>query len=151
MASSQATNQGPLGGSWQIADTVAYHATAAQVSGQVADVRSLLSASSARACIGQFWTAALTAELPIGSRVALSVSNPTIPPLPGNPSVWTMSMTGTATAGRVAIPIRFAITELAVGRAQVSLAAAARVAPLLGHVDQRLLTTLAIRAERFAS
>ncbi len=151
VASSQATNQGPLGESWQIADTVAYHTTAAQVSGQAARVRSLLSGSSAVACIGQFWTAALTAELPTGSRVALTVSSPTIPPLPGNPSVWTMSMTGTATVGRVAIPIRFAISELAVGRAQVSLAAAAKDAPILGRVDQRLLTTLAIRAERFTS
>jgi hypothetical protein len=149
VASTAATNQSPLGGSWQITNAVSYRPTSAEVAAQTAAVRSVLAGPSKRACIGQFWAAALTAELPLGSQVAMTVSNPPVPPLTGNPPAWAMSMSGVAMVRHVAIPISFEMTGLAVGRAEVLFATSAKDAPLFSGLDRSLLGTLAARAQRY--
>jgi hypothetical protein len=60
-------------------------------------------------------------------------------------------MAGTSTVGGVAVPISFEFVEFAAGRAQVSLATAAKVAPLFTALNRSLLDTLAARADRYAS
>ena len=69
-------------------DVVAFHSSAAQVGTDLAALRRLVADPTARACIDRFWAAALLTELPAGSRVSLSVSQPPLPVLPGNPPVW---------------------------------------------------------------
>jgi hypothetical protein len=138
-----------LGATWQIADVIAFHSTSAQVGSQVAFMRSLLAGPNATACVGQFWTAALLAELPPGSHVTMHVSPAAISGLPGNPPLWAMSMSGIATVRNVALPIFFEVAQLEAQRAEVTLVASAKVAPLTGGLDQRLLVRLATRAEKF--
>jgi len=151
VASTHATAADPLGGSWQAADVVAFHSSAAQVSTDLAAMRSLLAEPAARACINRFWSAALLAGLPRGSYLSLSVSQPPSPVLPGNPSVWVMAMGGTATVRSIALPFRFEVTSFAVGRAQVSFVTSSKLAPLPLSLDQALLVVLATRAELPAS
>jgi hypothetical protein len=150
VVSTHAAIQPPLGPTWQIASAVAFHSTAHQVTDQMSSIRSLLAAPGARACISEFWSAALLTELPVDSHVVTTVSD-TVLTLPGNPSSWAMSIDGVDTVRQVALPIHFEIAEFAAGRAQVSLAAASKIAPLDAGLDQSLLTTLATRAQHFAS
>ena len=151
-ASSHATSQTPLGESWQIASAVAFHfSSPAQVTGQVTGIRNLLAGAAARACIGQFWSAALLAESPVGSHVVTTVSPAAVPALPGNPASWAMSMSGSTTVGRVVLPIHFEIVVLASGLAQVYFVTASKIAPLPAGLDQGLLTTLATRAQHLPS
>ena len=147
-ASTQATAAGPPGGSSQIADTVAFHSSPAQASTDLTAVRSLIHEPSARACIIHFWAAELLAKLPPGSHVAMTLWQPRLPVLAGSPLVWAMSMSGTATARHMAVPIRFEVTSFAAGRARVSLAASSRLAPLPARLYDTLLVTLATRAEQ---
>ena len=151
VASTQATAVEPPGSSWQIADTVAFHSSPAQASTDLTAVRPLIREPGARACIIHFWAAALLSELPPGSHVAMTVWQPRLPVLSGNPLVWAMSMSGTATARHVAIPIHFEVTSFTAGRARVSFAASSKLAPLPASLDEALLVTLATRAEQHTS
>ena len=151
VASTQAAAADPLGGSWQAADVVAFHSSAAQVGTDLAALRRLVADPTARACIDRFWAAALLTELPAGSRVSLSVSQPPLPVLPGNPPVWVMAMGGTATVRHIAIMFRFEVTSFVVGRAQVSFVTSSKLAPLPLSLDQAMLVILATRAELQAS
>jgi len=151
LASSRATATNPSGGSWQIADSVAFHVTAAQVASEVASMRTLLAHSTARGCISHFFDSALLAEMPARSRVVATVSQLSVLSLPGNPSLWAMSMSGTATVRHVAVPVYFDFASFAAGRAEVSFAAASRSVPLPGSLQQRWLATLAMRAEHLTS
>ncbi len=150
VASTQATAVGPPGRSWQIADTVAFHSSPAQASTDLTAVRSLIREPRARACIVHFWAAALLAELPTGSQVAMTVWQPRLPALARNPIAWAMSMSGTATTRHIAIPIHFEVTSFTAGRARVSLAASSKLAPLPANLYGALLVTLATRAEQHA-
>jgi hypothetical protein len=120
------------------------------VSTDLATLRSL-TGPAARACIDRFWSAAMLAGLPAGSHVSLSVSQPPIPVLPGNPPVWVMAMGGTAIIRNIASPFRFEVTSFAVGRAQVTFATSSTLAPLPFSLDQTLLAVLATRAQQRAS
>ncbi len=151
VASKRANAADPLGGSWQATDVVAFHSSAAQVSTNLAAMRSLIAEPLARACINRFWSAALLAGLPRGSYVSLSVSQPPPPVLPGNPPVWVMAMGGTATVRSISLPFRFEVTSFGVGRAQVSFVTSSKLAPLPLSLDQALLVVLATRAELPAS
>lgn len=151
VAFTQATSSDPLGGSWQIADLVAFHSSSAQLRKDLATTRSALAAPGTRACIDRFWSAALLAGLPPGSSISLSVSQPPLPVLPGNPSTWVMAMGGTATVRNIALPFRFEVTSFAIGREQVSFVTSSKLAPLPLSLTQALLVVLATRAERQAS
>ena len=151
VASTQAAAANPSGSSWQTVDTVVFRSSAAQARTDLTRLRSLIAEPSARACVSRFWTAALLAELPPGSQVAMTVSQPPIPVLPGNPSVWAMAMSGTSAVGHIALPIRFEVTSFAVGRAQVSFSSSSKVAPLPSSLNEGLLVTLATRAEKQAA
>lgn len=151
VASTQATAQDPLGGTWQIADAVAFYPTAAQASTNLAAMRSLVAQPGARACISQYTVSALMSEMTPSSHISLIVSQPPVPVLPGNPPVWALAISGTATSGQIVVPIRFEVTSFAVGRAQVSYAASSKLAPLPASLDEELLVTLATRTEQQAS
>jgi hypothetical protein len=60
-------------------------------------------------------------------------------------------MSGVATVRNVALPIYFEITQFAARRAEVTLVASAKVAPLSGGLDQRLLVRLVTSATGFGS
>ena len=83
----QATSSDSLDGSWQAADVVAFHTSAAELRDDLAAMRSLLAIRGARACIDRYWSAAALARLPAGSQLSLSVSRPATPVLPGRPPV----------------------------------------------------------------
>jgi hypothetical protein len=151
IASTQATAQDPLGGTWQIADTVALYPTAAQVSTNLTAMRSLVTQPGARACISQYTVSALMSEMTPSSHISLIVSQPPVQVLPGSPPVWALAISGTATSGQTAVPIRFEVTSFAVGRAQVSYAASSKLAPLPASLDEELLVMLATRTEQQAS
>ena len=151
VSSTEAASANPLGGWWQTADVVAFHTGAPQVSTDLAALRSFITGPAARACIDRFWSAAMLAGLPAGSHVSLSVSQPPIPVLPGNPPVWVMAMGGTAIVRNIASPFRFEVTSFAVGRAQVTFATSSTLAPLPFSLDQTLLAVLATRAQQRAS
>jgi len=151
LASSQATAPDGRGGSWQIADTVSFHVTSTQVAEQGAAMSTLLASPHSMACISSFWRSGLLAALPRGSHVVTSVTRLPVPTLPGNPSVWAISMTSTAAVGHRALPIQFEFTTFTSGRTQVSLASSGKFVPLNDRLDRSLLTMLASRTERFAS
>ena len=151
VSASQATRQAGLGGSWQIANAVAFHGTAAQVGNQVSSMQRLLARPDSRACISQFWAAELLPPLAVGSHVVMSVSPAPVPPIPGNPPAWSMSMNGIATVRNVAQPIHFQITQFGSGPAEVSLVTTSKIAPLSPSVGEALLKVLGTRVERFAS
>ena len=150
-AATQATSSGSLDGSWQTADVVAVHTSAAQLRNDLAAMGSLVADPSARACIDRYWSAALLAPMPAGSRLSLSVSQSAPPVLPGSPPAYVMSMGGTATVRGVTVPFRFEVTSFAVGREQVSFVSSSKLAPLPLNLDRSLLVVLATRAEQQAS
>jgi hypothetical protein len=139
------------GGSWQIADAVAFPSSAAPESTAVVPMRSLVAQPHARACITQFWVTALQAGLPAGSLALVTLSQPAVPSLPRNPPVWAISMDDTTIIGQVSTAVHFEFVSFAVGHVLVSFAASSKVAPLPAALDARLLITLAKRAERHSS
>ena len=147
VASTQAAASDPLGGSWQTTDVVAFHANAAQVRTDLASLRSLIAEPAARSCINRFWSAAMLAGLPPGSHISLSVSQPPLPGLPGDPPAWTMSMGGTAVVRGMTLLFRFEVTSFLIGHAQVSFTTSSKLAPLPLSLDQALLVELATRAD----
>ena len=148
VAYTQATARNPLGGLWQIADAVAFHTSAAQVSAEMTGVRSVLAERKAQLCLVQFWSTALQAQFPSGSLVMMTVSPVVVPSLPGKPLAWAMAMSGTAIFGQTALPLSFEITSFAAGRAQVYFVVSSKSANLPNSLDARLLVTLATQAER---
>ncbi|MGD0943212.1 MAG: hypothetical protein ABR972_02905, partial [Acidimicrobiales bacterium] len=148
VAYTQATAKNPLGGLWQIADAVAFHTSAAQVSAEMTGMRAVLGETKAQLCLVQFWSTALQAQFPTGSLVMMTVSPAIVPSLPGKPLAWAMAMSGTAIFGQTALPLSFEITSFAAGRAQVSFVVSSKSANLPNGLDARLLVTLATQAER---
>lgn len=151
VATAQATTSDSLGGSWEMANIVTVHSVPAQASTDLTAMRSLIKEPGARACLGQFWAASLLAELPPGSHVTTVVSPAQIPFLPENPPSWAMSMTSTATVRHMAVPFYFEFASFVTGRVQVSFATSSKLASLSRGLDESLLVTLAIRAERYSS
>jgi hypothetical protein len=60
-------------------------------------------------------------------------------------------MTGTATVGHRVLPVQFEFTTFTSGRTQVSLSSSGKLVAVNGRLDRSLLTTLATRAQHFAS
>jgi hypothetical protein len=150
VAYTQAATTNPLGGPWQIADAVAFHTSATDVGSAMAAMRSLLDQPKSQQCVAQFWSAALRPQFPKGSSVTMRVEPLAIRPLPGRPSGWAMKMTGTAVVRHERVPLRFEITSLAAGRAEVFLVVSSQAAALPANLAARLLRTLAVRAKRLA-
>ncbi len=151
VATSQATTSDSLGASWEMANIVTFHSVASQASTDLTAMRSLINEPSARACLSQFWAASLLAGLPPRSHVTTVVSPAQISFLPEDPPLWAMSMTGTATVRQIAIPFYFEFASFVTGRVQVSFATSSKLASLSRGLDESLLVTLAIRAERYSS
>ena len=151
VATAQASTSDSLGGSWTMANIVTVHSVPAQASTDLTAMRSLIKEPGARACLSQFWAASLLAELPPGSHVTTVVSPAQIPFLPENPPSWAMSMTSTATVRHIAVPFYFEFASFVTGRVQVSFATSSKLASLSRGLDESLLVTLAIRAERYSS
>jgi hypothetical protein len=150
VAWSQATTTNPLGGPWQIADAVSFHTSAAQVSADVARMRSVLAGAKAQQCVARFWSASLQAQVPASS-VVCTVSPRSLPPLSGTSSGWSMEMTGTETAGQSSSPLRFEMTSFAVGRAQMFFITSSEGAALPANIAKTALDDLARRTEHLGA
>ena len=151
VAYTQATTTNPLGGPWQIADAVAFHTNAAQVTTDLDRMRSVLARASTQRCVAQFWAAALRPDFPPGTSVTMTVSPHVFPELPGRPLGWALEMIGTATVGGSLLPLRCQITSFAAGRAQAYFIVSSRGAALPGNLADRLLSIFATRTARQAS
>jgi hypothetical protein len=145
-----AATEDPLGGSWQVADTVAVRASPAQASSGLAALSTAFENPVADDCVARLWTASLVPKLPAGSVLNMRVSQPPIPVLPGNPVVWAMAMSGTATIRHSVVPFRFEVLTFAAGRIEVAFSASSKLGPLPSNLDNSLLVTLAMRAEHQA-
>jgi hypothetical protein len=150
LASTQGFTTNPLGGPWQIADAVAFHTSAAEVSSDLAAMKTRLGQPESQQCVTRFWSAALRSKLPRGSTVTMTVTPRAVPTLPGRATGWAMQMSGTEVLGQNTVPLRFQITSFADGRAQVFFVVWSDAAALPGNLAKKLLLTLAARAEKLA-